>query len=381
MSINLIRGRPGGGKSYEAVAFHVLPALKNGRKVITNLPLKTEHFIAVFGEEYIDELLVILEPTPEQPIRFKTIDDYADPWRHAESGTGPLYIIDECHFPLRKGQTIQEVEEWFSMHRHELADVLLMTQSHRKMDQNIKDMVQLCYLVSKVPGRETHYYRKVIDGVVGSALNTDTREYDATYFPFYRSHTKSDNAGSESTAVDVKPLHKHPVFIALYISIAVFIGALVWGVSQFMADDPEPVEPVNVSRSPASSNFSSLESQFQTTGSDSTVPVKSSVSPADGPQLAPVVEPEPEPPKHPYSRFTMTIAGHITKADREIYVVVMAQNGQSAFQLSSDTMMTQGYDIEGRGECLFEVTYDEFHEYITCGFITQSTPVPSPVSG
>jgi len=41
-----IVGRPGGGKSYEAVAFQVIPALKSGRKVITNLPLQIEHFVA-----------------------------------------------------------------------------------------------------------------------------------------------------------------------------------------------------------------------------------------------------------------------------------------------------------------------------------------------
>ncbi|WP_250637543.1 zonular occludens toxin domain-containing protein [Pseudomonas sp. TCU-HL1] len=33
-------GQPGGGKSYESVAFHVIPAVvEQGRRVITNLPL------------------------------------------------------------------------------------------------------------------------------------------------------------------------------------------------------------------------------------------------------------------------------------------------------------------------------------------------------
>ena len=40
-------GRPGGGKSYEAVVYHVLPALRKGRKVITNLPLIVEMFAAL----------------------------------------------------------------------------------------------------------------------------------------------------------------------------------------------------------------------------------------------------------------------------------------------------------------------------------------------
>ncbi|MBV1843592.1 zonular occludens toxin domain-containing protein, partial [Photobacterium ganghwense] len=49
--INLIVGRPGGGKSYEAVVFHIIPAIQNGRKVVTNLPLNIDHFVKVFGED------------------------------------------------------------------------------------------------------------------------------------------------------------------------------------------------------------------------------------------------------------------------------------------------------------------------------------------
>lgn len=54
MALNIIVGRPGSGKSYEAVAFHVIPAIKEGRRVVTNLPLMMDHLIAVFGEEVRD---------------------------------------------------------------------------------------------------------------------------------------------------------------------------------------------------------------------------------------------------------------------------------------------------------------------------------------
>jgi zona occludens toxin len=45
--INGLEGIPGSGKSYEAVVMHVLPALKAGRKVITNLPLLVDKFSAL----------------------------------------------------------------------------------------------------------------------------------------------------------------------------------------------------------------------------------------------------------------------------------------------------------------------------------------------
>ncbi|MBX5670353.1 zonular occludens toxin domain-containing protein [Pseudomonas aeruginosa] len=44
--INLILGQPGGGKSHEAVVYHVVPALNQGRKVITNLALDMDKFKA-----------------------------------------------------------------------------------------------------------------------------------------------------------------------------------------------------------------------------------------------------------------------------------------------------------------------------------------------
>ncbi|WP_373455386.1 zonular occludens toxin domain-containing protein [Pseudomonas aeruginosa] len=46
--INLILGQPGGGKSHEAVVYHVVPALNQGRKVITNLALDMEQVQSVF---------------------------------------------------------------------------------------------------------------------------------------------------------------------------------------------------------------------------------------------------------------------------------------------------------------------------------------------
>jgi zona occludens toxin len=45
--INGLSGRPGSGKSYEAVVTHILPALQQGRKIVTNIPLNIEWFVSV----------------------------------------------------------------------------------------------------------------------------------------------------------------------------------------------------------------------------------------------------------------------------------------------------------------------------------------------
>jgi zona occludens toxin len=64
MPVNTLLGVPGSGKSYEAVAFHIIPALEDGRKVVTNLPLNLEHFKKVYGQDIL-KLIRIVEPTAQ----------------------------------------------------------------------------------------------------------------------------------------------------------------------------------------------------------------------------------------------------------------------------------------------------------------------------
>ena len=61
--INGLEGIPGSGKSYEGVVYHVLPALKAGRKVITNLPLNVDAFAAI-DPAYRDLIEVRTRPAP-----------------------------------------------------------------------------------------------------------------------------------------------------------------------------------------------------------------------------------------------------------------------------------------------------------------------------
>ncbi|KRS22353.1 hypothetical protein AAY72_03840, partial [Alishewanella sp. WH16-1] len=57
--INGLSGRPGAGKTYEAVVSHILPALKQGRKIITNIPLNVDWFVSVLGEPARDLIVLV----------------------------------------------------------------------------------------------------------------------------------------------------------------------------------------------------------------------------------------------------------------------------------------------------------------------------------
>lgn len=195
--IDLLEGIPGSGKSYEAVVYHVLPALKSGRKVVTNLPLNVDAF-AKLDPSYVDLLDIRTAPRPilgrwdaeaanrgescfvlgefEQPKAVKvtqkihgmnvqmvgTLDDeqdrkieefegrpsikpplglrlfghvwdFYDDWRGA-GNKGPLYIIDECHVSFPKENSRKG--------RHTSDDVIHWFKLHRHYGADVLLMTQ-----------------------------------------------------------------------------------------------------------------------------------------------------------------------------------------------------------------------------------------------
>lgn len=389
-SVNLLRGRPGAGKGYEGVAFHIIPSIKEGRKVITNMQLNVDHFVSVFGEEVRE----LLECRPDKVViprvkgrvslasyrwQFSEVEDYETEWRHPETGQGPLFVIDECHKALRKGTELREVEEWFAEVRHTGANVLLMTQGTRKVNPDIMDLVQLTFLCSKVPGDETKYYRKVIDGLRGNALNTAVRTYEAWVYPFYKSHTKSDFAVTEALTNDVKSLSSHWVIRSAKLFM---LGGIIWFcylIFDFMYSDDEPLPVPQVSSVRASekptSDFAALQATFNRP------PVEDSAS-SDPVHPVTMYDEKPVPDGHPYNGYNISIKGTYTVSGDTRYALSFATNGQAAFMLNSSQMIDNGYIVKSMGPCLMQLSFDSYTKYITCGYhqLTASASVTPSAS-
>ena len=210
--INLISGRPGGGKSYEAVAYHILPALERGRKVITNLPLQLDVFVSVFGPEVLELIKLVdgkLDDFGSMTRPFSKIEDYLDEWKN-DKGQAPLYVIDEAHMVLPNRSLEPKILEFYSMHRHYGIDVTLISQTARKVHKDIRDMVEINYVCQKntALGSQDSYTKKVRQGVSGDTVNTSIRKYKPDFFKFYKSHSASNSAVQEDLAGDITPLWK-----------------------------------------------------------------------------------------------------------------------------------------------------------------------------
>jgi zona occludens toxin len=358
--INLLMGPPGAGKSYEAVVFHILPALLEGRKVITNLPLQVDAF-----REYgvSSSLIELKNPTLENPKPFSTIEDYGSDWR-GENGIGPLYVIDECHKPLPKGMASRLVEEWFAEHRHEGADVLLITQSYGKISQSIRDMVQLCYRVRKATalGSDKKYIRKVQDGLRGEVMNENIRSYDSSRFHLYKSHTKSNTAVSEAAAKDVRPFWKHWSIVGAAMLVPLGVLMLVFTAGDVFSPDLEPPEKVAQGEPVTVQQSSPHIRPYQ----------------RPEPDLS-VAKAEPEPKKveeidHPFSGLGLHISAylHSDASQKTIYSISVSQNGQRVFRMPDSDLVKAGYEVEHLTPCLIKVSYDKYIDYVTCDAPRQS---------
>lgn len=369
--INLLLGAPGGGKSYEAVAYHILPALSQGRKVVTNLPLQLDEINAL---EPGYQGLIELRQETRAPRRtdgkyqnraaFSHVEDYGDEWRHPETGAGPLYVIDECHIPLPAQGTPIEVEHWYSLHRHESADVLLITQSYGKINRAVRDLVQVVYRVRKATalGKSTSYIRKVQDGLRGAVVNEAIRSYKPAYFKLYKSHTRG--GGAELAAGDIRPIWAHWSFKGAALFLVGGIGYLIFGDWALFPEPKQataqPVAHVQVQPAP---------------------PTETTAATMAEPPPVPA-QPVAVASRAPFDGLGMHVTGWVKMGERIRYGVAFSQNGQVIRQTTDAELQRAGYDVEPVGECLFRASYEGNAVWVRCDSPTATvTPFGGVATG
>lgn len=348
--INGLVGSPGSGKSYEAVVYHILPAVSQGRKVKTNLPLNISEFEnRVPGSS---ALIQILEPEALNPRRFSCLDDYLDDWRHPETNQGPLMVVDEAHFIFRR-DVQSELLEYFALHRHYGVDILLVTQTWRQVHAEVRDMVQICYRVRKgtALGFSKKYIRKVQDGVKGEVTNQSIRVYDPKNYSLYKSHTQTNSSVMEAAASDVKPFWRHwSVYAALVFFFFALYGGSKGGFNPFPKPRPKPAESVSVvSSAPVPAAPVSVPS-----------PVSSPVI-VDAP-----VKKDKEKTLDPYYGHGLHIAGYLRVNNSERYQVYVSQNGQVVASIDNRELLLAGYEVIPRGRCAIELHFEKIRRFVVC---------------
>ena len=169
--LSLIYGRPGTGKTYEAVKFHILPNLKLGNKIFTNIPVS------------ITDPNLEVNESPQLTDIVKVIDD---------SEYEITFILDEFQFLLQEDE-----EAWFQLfaqHRKFRTDFFIITQSPLSLPEKIQDLISFAHKTTHNPFflKKLSYIKKVYDGVPTEervvVLNSKLRFYNKKVFGLYDSY-------------------------------------------------------------------------------------------------------------------------------------------------------------------------------------------------
>lgn len=368
--INGLEGIPGSGKSYEATVYWVLESLKAGRLIVTNLPLIVDMFASIDpqyrnlielrrrckpvrgtwdanrmddnGDGHAFELFADgrVEPVPESVAVFGHVWDYYHEWRHPTTGQGPLFVIDECHVPLPKMGTDVQVVQWFKLHRHFNADVLLMTQSFRDMCNGIAILLAMLIRCRKADflGESDSYIRKVLAGYRGALVSSEKRKYRSEFFPLYKSHTQGKSVG-EAGASDVKP------FIVKWkrFTYAWWVGSIILAVWLFWPTD-KPAKAAKAKPGPVAAASAPK--------SVAALPVAAASAPGVVASAPAVQTAEDDKDPEPLANKGVHLKGSITLGKRTEYLFVVSQNGQPVQSLSAADLAQAGYVFRAMGSCM-----------------------------
>jgi zona occludens toxin len=255
-------GIPRAGKSYEVVSKVILPALRQGRRVISNIDgLNPEAFKSIlfaegFAEDKIGELITIAHDEVSKELFWRTDFDSKD-GTETFLQPGDLLALDEVwRFWKKRGDINPRAMNFFRMHGHFshpvtglTCEVALITQSIRDINENIREVIQETYQMVKNTklGSNKSYIVHIFQR--GSTNKTDfirtlpPRFYSPEFFPLYKSHsTKAGDADAQEKNPDSRSsifqgaLFKIGLPLALCLSVYGFY-------STYKFLNPKPVTP------------------------------------------------------------------------------------------------------------------------------------------
>src|SRR5437764_3298279 len=252
MAVTAYVGEPGSGKTYEVVSEVILPALREGRRVVSNVRgLNYDeiraHLIVDCGVAAgdIGTLHLVDVAAPGTEGFFYTEGNPA-----AVVQPGDLLVLDECWRWFAKGMPINKAMfEFFRMHRQYVnskgvsCDVVLISQSIQDIDRKVLVVIEKHFRMEKYKtfGSKSRYSVEMFKGyrVSGNArVRLLVRKYNKRFFPFYSSYA---GKGGDEREVDRRfNIWKSPLFVVGIPCALVLVGAGMWGVLRYLTHAKAP---------------------------------------------------------------------------------------------------------------------------------------------
>lgn len=253
MAIDAYVGLPGSGKSYSVVKFAILPSLKQGRQVITNIPLTD-----VAHAEFPGMIRQLPHDWYQDEKLFETIPN------------GSVVVLDELWRRWPKGMQAAKVpfrdKEFLAEHRHLVDEegnstrIVLVTQDLDQISAFATMLVDTTYQSVKLSalGANKRFRVDIYQGAAKGQRPPKSRllrsvfdRYEKSIHQYYQSATKSLTGlvGDESRADKRATIWRSPLMLFTLAS-PIILGFLVWQIGKFFSNGMTFTEPPVVEVAP-----------------------------------------------------------------------------------------------------------------------------------
>jgi zona occludens toxin len=263
MAINAYTGLMGSGKSFEVVASVIVPAIKAGRRVVTNIdgikPEAIYDYLTNVKNCDADSLGQVIPVTNDDIHKLGFFPDETKPQQASVVQPGDMVCIDECwNFWGDSNKISPEHHQFFRMHRHFTSpqtgltcDIVLMIQDLGSLNRKIRSIVELTSVTIKLKtlGAPTRYRIELYEG---SKLNKKTKidtflkKYDQAIFPLYKSYAAG--SGKEKPIDTRQNILTNP---RLWLTLGFFLvlfGVGGWNTYRFFNPKQKPDDASKVAK-------------------------------------------------------------------------------------------------------------------------------------
>jgi len=353
-------GLQGSGKSYGVVQNVIINAIKDDRKIWTNIPLHLD---------------VILRDYPHADITLFDIQDILDDenWFIDILPKGVIFIVDEMWrlWPtgLKSTTMVDQHKEFLAEHRHLVCkdnrstEIVFVTLGLNQVCAFARDLVATTYISKKMSsiGFSKSFRIDVYQGSISglkppkhALLRQIPGKYKPKIFQYYKSHTKSDGGAGKESGADgrANALKGSLVLLVLFVLVTVPVGYYFF--DEFINGESSLY---------AKSSRGSLGPQSASTvDTDS---VKSVRSEHEAKKLkvkkVKVVKNDP----HPLLRGSIYISSNMSFGATPSYVFSV-EYGSSYTDLNSRQIKKLGGSISYISQCLVKITVKKAVRYAYC---------------
>jgi zona occludens toxin len=265
MAINAYTGLMGSGKSFEVVASVIVPAVKLGRRVVTNIdgiqPEAIYEYLINVKNCDADTLGQVIPVTNDDIHKQGFFPDETKPDQVSVVQPGDMVAVDECwNFWGDDNKVSPEHHQFFRMHRHFTnpqtglsCDIVLMIQDLGSLNRKIRSIIEMTSRTVKLKslGAPKAYRIELYEGNKLNAktkIDTFVKKYDQAIFPLYKSY--ATGSGKEKPIDTRQNIFTNP---RIWITTVIFLllaSFSTWNTWRFFNPKPKLLDPSKATFTP-----------------------------------------------------------------------------------------------------------------------------------